>query len=122
IGRRWAPAGPLQIRGEASQRWCGRRWRNEGSRRREEVTLNRKVDDVATEKSLQERGACRFPIWESGGGPTHYDRNEARQEIVGGADRVHSDRQIPRRFRFGRSVGSRKQGDRTCPSAIGSKL
>src|SRR4030095_16491338 len=121
-GRGWTPARPLQIRGEASESWCWRRRRSEGSRRRKEITLDRKVDDVATEKSLQERRACRFPLWESGGGPPHYDRDEARQEIVGGADRVHSDRQIARRFRFGRSVGSRKQGDRTCPSAIGSKL
>jgi ribosomal protein S7 len=56
--------------------------------------LDRKIDNVATEKSLQEGGARRFPLWESGGGPPHYDGDEARQEIVGRADRVHSDRQV----------------------------
>ena len=65
---------------------------------RKEIILDRKIDNVATEKSLQERGACRFPLWESGGGAPHYNGDESRQEIAGGADRVHSDRQISRRF------------------------
>ena len=62
------------------------------ARRREEIILDRKVDNVATEKSLQKRGACRFPLWESGGCPPHYNGDEPREEIVGGTDRVHSDR------------------------------
>ena len=76
-----------QIRGEASESWCGRRWRSEGSRGRKEIILDRKIDNVATEKSLQEKGACRFPLWESGGGAPHYNGDESRQEIAGGADR-----------------------------------
>src|SRR5207237_10222543 len=96
-GRGWTPARPLQIRGEASEGWWWRR-RSEGSRRREEIILDRKVDNVATEKSLQKRGARRFPIWESGGGAPQYNGHEPRQEIVGGTDRVQSDREIPRRF------------------------
>src|SRR5206468_7110740 len=90
-GCRWAPARPLQIWGEAPQRWWGRRRRSEGSPRKE-IILDRKIDNVATEKSLQEGGACRFPLWESGSGAPHYHGDEARQEIAGGADRLQSDR------------------------------
>ena len=63
-----------------------------GSRGREEIILNRKIDNVATEKSLQKRGARRFPLRESGGCAPHYNGDEARQEIARGADRLHSDR------------------------------
>ncbi len=64
----------------------------EEGRGREEIILNRKVDNVATQKSLQKRGACRFPLRKSGGCPPHYNGDEPRQEIAGGTDRVHSDR------------------------------
>jgi small subunit ribosomal protein S7 len=36
--------------------------------------LKQKIDNVAAEESSQKRGARRFPIWESGGGPSYHDR------------------------------------------------
>src|SRR5438034_921503 len=59
---------------------------------------NSALRKVATEESLQKRGARRFPLWESGGGAAHYDRDESRQEIACGTNRVYRDRKIARRF------------------------
>ena len=65
---------------------------SEGRRGRKEIILDRKIDNVATEESLQKRGARRFPLRESGGRASYYHRDEARQEIARGTDRLHRDR------------------------------
>ncbi len=61
-------------------------------RPKKKSNLKEKIDNVATEESSQKRGARRFPIWESGGGPSHHYRNEAGQEIARRTNRVHRDR------------------------------
>src|SRR5213079_462906 len=45
---------------------------SEGSRGRKEIILDRKLDNVATEESLQKGGARRFPLWESGCRASYY--------------------------------------------------
>src|SRR5229473_2844185 len=45
--------------------------RKQRQRKRRNKFLRRKIDNVATEKSLQKRAARRFPLWESGGGATY---------------------------------------------------
>src|SRR3954464_7189559 len=63
-----------------------------------QLSLKQTIDHVAEAESLQERGARRFPIWESGGSPPHYNCDEARQEITCRAHRLYRDRQIARRL------------------------
>src|SRR5437773_1278091 len=58
---------------------------------REKVNLNNTITNVATEESLQKRGARRFPLWESGSGPAHHNRDESRQEIARRTNRVRRD-------------------------------
>src|SRR5205823_10394371 len=67
---RWTPAKSLQIRSEAPERWRGwrRRRRESGAgsgQGREKVNLKQKIDNVATEESLQKGRARRFPLRES---------------------------------------------------------
>src|SRR5260370_42657259 len=97
-GRRWTSPKSLQIWSETTERWR-RRWRSEGGcveggsegRRRKEIILDRKIDNVTAAESLQKRGAHRFPIRESGGRASYFHRDEAGQEIARGTDRLYCD-------------------------------
>src|SRR5438309_1720569 len=97
-----SPSQPIEIRREATERGRWRRWRRgqaghrgEGKRRKE-IILDRKIDNVTAAESLQKRGARRFPIRESGGRASYFHRDEARQEIPRGTDRLYCDRQVAR--------------------------
>src|SRR6266705_2224532 len=68
--------------------------RKQRRKQRRNKFLRRKIDNVATEESLQKRGARRFPLRESGGRAAHYYGHEAGEEISRGTGRVHGDRQI----------------------------
>src|SRR5262245_12415262 len=78
---------------EAAQRKQRRQRPNKNNQ-----SLKRTIDNVAAEESSQERGARRFPIWESGGSSSHHDGNEAGQEIARRTRRVPRDRQVARRL------------------------
>ena len=54
--------------------------------------LKQTIDNVAAEESSQKRRARRFPIWESGGSPSHHHSDGAGQEIARRTGRVHRDR------------------------------
>src|SRR5437867_354305 len=106
-GGRWTPPQSFQVWSETTERWRRRGRRGEGARAksgsegrrgRKEIILDRKIDNVATEESLQKGGARRFPLRESGGCASHYHRDEARQKIARGTDCVHRDREIARRI------------------------
>src|SRR5437879_10969002 len=65
--------------------------RKQRQRKRRNKFLRRKIDNVATKKGLQKRGACRFPLRESGGRAAHHHGDEARQEIARRAHCLHRD-------------------------------
>src|SRR5947207_15658406 len=65
--------------------------RKQRRKQRRNKFLRRKIDNVATEESLQKRGARRFPLRESGGRAAHYYGDEARQEIARRAHCLHRD-------------------------------
>src|SRR5439155_2237441 len=98
-----SPSQPIEVRCEASK---GRRRRGsrrrQGSRdegkRRKEIILDRKIDNVTAAKSLQKGGARRFAIRESGSRTSYFYRDEAGEEVSCGTDRLYCNRQIARRF------------------------
>src|SRR5256884_9564201 len=56
--------------------------RKRRQRKRRSKFLRRKIDNVATEESLQKGRARRFPLRESGGRASHHHGDEARHEIA----------------------------------------
>src|SRR5205814_9827406 len=129
----WTASQSRQVWSEAAERRSGWRWREGGrtesgegaccqGRRRKEIILDRKIDNVTAAESLQKGRACRFPLRESGGRAPYFHRDEVRQVIAGGTDCLHRDREIARRLRFSRSVRSFKQGARECPAAVVSTI
>jgi small subunit ribosomal protein S12 len=56
-----------------------------------EINLKQKIDNVATEESLQKARARRFPLRESGGRASHHHGDAARQEIARRAHCLHRD-------------------------------
>src|SRR5260370_42054843 len=74
--------------------------RKQRQRKRRNKFLRRKIDNVATEKSLQKRAARRFPLSESGGRPAYHHGDEARQEIARPAHCLHCDGKVAVRCRL----------------------
>src|SRR5205814_2749238 len=94
--RGWSSSQPIEIRCEAAERERRRGWRRrQGScgegKRRKEIILDRKIDNVTAAESLQKRGARRFPIRESRGRASHFHRDEAGQEVPRGTNRLYCD-------------------------------
>src|ERR1043165_804312 len=47
---------------------------------------------VSPAESLQKGGEARLALWESGGRPPYFHRDEAGQEVARGTDSLHRDR------------------------------
>src|SRR4029077_15329952 len=94
----WMGGGAVAPSTERSGRRAGRRVeavpRKQHRQRPSKTKSNLKqtIDNVATEESSQKRRARRFPIWESGGSPSHHDSNGAGKEIARRTHRLHRDR------------------------------
>src|SRR6267378_4184176 len=78
-------------RAEAAAQSRAQPQRKQRRRKRRNKFLRRKIDNVATEESLQKRGACRFPLRESGSRASHHHGDEARQKIARRAHCLHRD-------------------------------
>src|SRR5437016_14086140 len=77
--------------------------RKQRQRKRRNKFLRRKIDNVATEKGSQKRGACRFPLRESGGRAAHHHGDEARQEISRRAHCLMRDEKVTGKIIISRS-------------------
>jgi small subunit ribosomal protein S12 len=91
----WMGAAASRSKYGAKRPKAGRRWRRGESRRQGQEKVIFETDDRSMSrrrKVYKKEEKRRLPLWQSGGRPPYFHRDEAGQEIARGTDRLHRDR------------------------------